>query len=107
MIEQKIKDIEEILVTGDEFELILQDITEYYNNVTLAIKYVVTDGDGREYVYGKEGVGRACNTSNHILSNNYQVNVSLWQRENVISINQCEELFSMFWKKIIVMKFQG
>ena len=99
MIEQKIKDIEEILVTGDEFELILQDITEYYNNVTLAIKYVVTDGDGREYVYGKEGVGRACNTSNHILSNNYQVNVSLWQRENVISINQCEELFSMFWKK--------
>lgn len=97
MIGQKIKDIEDILVTGDEFELIVQEIVEHYNNFSLAIKYVVADKVGREYVYGKDGVGRACNTSNHTMSDNYQVNISLWQSENAISMDQCEKLFFAFW----------
>lgn len=97
MIEQKIKDIEDILVTGEEFETILQEVIDYYSNFALAIKYVVTDKDDREYVYGRDGVGRVCNTSNRPLADDYQVQISLWQSENAISMDQCEKLFLAFW----------
>ena len=57
MIKQKIISLQDIIVTGEEFETIIQEIIENYKEYSVFIKYVVTDKDNNEYIFGKAGVG--------------------------------------------------
>lgn len=95
MIEQKIEYLQNILATGAEFEIILQEIIKYYGD--LAIEYIVTDKDGNECIYGEEGCEIPSRTSKCPLEDGYFVQVKLWQQVDKITLRQCEELFFAYW----------
>jgi len=97
MINQKIDFLKSILVTGEKFEVLLQELIEHYKDFHLFIRYVVEDKDSNKYVYGTESDRLADKTSYRHLADGYKVQISLWQNEDVVSIEQCEELFLAFW----------
>ena len=55
--------LKSVFVTGEEFEKMLQDIMERYQESGLFIKYVVKDKNQNEYTYGKEGPENEANNS--------------------------------------------
>ena len=48
-----IDQLEKVFVTGEEFEKILQDIMQKYQEKGLFIRYRVKDKEENEYIYGE------------------------------------------------------
>ena len=91
--------LKSVFVTGEEFEKMLQDIMERYQESGLFIKYVVKDKDQNEYTYGKEGPENEANNSDSSkeYEGGYKRQIYLWQKEEIVSINECRQFFDEFW----------
>ena len=97
-----IDQLEKVFVTGEEFEKILQDIMQKYQEKGLFIRYRVKDKEENEYIYGEIAPNnRSVHQDTKEYEDGYRLETFLWQDEEIISMKECVEFFDAFWNSTL------
>ncbi len=96
-LDDKIKYLNERLVTESEFKELLREINKSDTNNRIHIQFILKDKAGTKYVYGEEGEGTAKETSTIDLEDGYRLSTSLWRGTQILSLDKCIDLFKAFW----------
>ncbi len=85
------------LVTGNEFRVLLNTFLKntFYEDVKL--QYVLSDKDKNEYKYGIAGNGKPQLFKVCKLEDDYELQIEIWQDNPQLSLDASEELFKAFW----------
>lgn len=99
MIEQMIEYMRKYLVTGQEFEKMLDDVLQEEYHGKVKIQYTLFNKEGQVHEYGEGGEGEPASQYKRTYEDGYNVLIKLWQSSDELCQSICEALFDEYWNR--------